>query len=63
MELMLKAEIDFKGLIIFFNVATDIVEENNLDFKWKYQIVNGAGIVIQKCLKQQPKYLKDLEEW
>ena len=27
----------------FFDVTTNIVEQNDLDFKWKYQIVNGAA--------------------
>ena len=48
----------------FFNVATDIVEENNLDFKWKYQIVNGAAHSNSKMSKAAAKILlKDLEEW
>ena len=48
----------------FFNVTTDIVEENNLDFKWKYQIVNGAAHSNSKMSKAAAKILlKDLEEW
>ena len=48
----------------FFNVTTDIVEENNLDFKWKYQIVNGAAHSNSKMSKAAVKILlKDLEEW
>ena len=27
----------------FFDVTTNIVEQNDLDFEWKYQIVNGAA--------------------
>jgi len=48
----------------FFDVTTNIVETNDLDFEWKYQIVNGAAHSNSKMSKAAAKIiLKGLEEW